>query len=156
MINLLKSPHIEVVEQAIWGIGNIAGDGPRIRDIVIDAGAVDPIADILDSKIYSESFTRNASWTLSNFCRGRPAPNLQKIRRCVPSLARVLIQNEKEDIIGDICWAMSYISDNGKSAIPLIIACGVLPRIVQLLEHHTLAIAVSCLRTIGNVLTGDD
>lgn len=51
---------------------------------------------------------------------------------------------------------MSYISDNGKNAIPLIISCGVLNRIVQLLEHPTLAIAVSCLRTIGNVLTGDD
>ncbi len=66
------------------------------------------------------------------------------------------MQNSSEDIIGDICWAMSYISDNGKKAIPLIIECGVLPRIVQLLEHPTLAIAVSCLRTIGNVLTGDD
>ena len=48
LIKLLKSPHIEVIEQAIWGIGNIAGDGPRIRDIVIAAGAVEPIADLLD------------------------------------------------------------------------------------------------------------
>ena len=103
MINLLKSPNIEVVEQAIWGIGNIAGDGPRIRDIVIDAGAVDPIADILDSKIHSHNFTRTASWTLSNFCSGRPAPNLQKVKRCLPSLARILIQNEKEDIIEGVC-----------------------------------------------------
>jgi hypothetical protein len=47
-VKLLKSPHVEVVEQAIWGIGNIAGDGPRIRDIVIAAGAVEPIANLLD------------------------------------------------------------------------------------------------------------
>lgn len=156
LIKLLKSPHIEVIEQAIWGIGNIAGDGPRIRDIVIAAGAVNPIADLLDQVTTGTSFTRNASWTLSNFCRGRPAPELDKVKRCLPSLARVLIQNSSEDIIGDICWAMSYISDNGKRAIPLIIESGVLPRIVQLLEHPTLAIAVSCLRTIGNVLTGND
>ncbi len=156
LIKLLRSPHIEVIEQAIWGIGNIAGDGPRIRDIVIAAGAVNPIADLLDQVTTGQSFTRNASWTLSNFCRGRPAPDIEKVKRCLPTLARVLMENDQEDIIGDICWAMSYFSDNGKTAIPLILACGILPRIVQLLEHPTLAIAVSCLRTIGNVLTGDD
>jgi len=76
---LLKSPHIEVVEQAIWGIGNIAGDGPRIRDIVISAGAVNPIADLLDQVTTGLTFTRNASWTLSNFCRGRPAPKMELV-----------------------------------------------------------------------------
>jgi len=91
LIKLLKSPHIEVNEQAIWGIGNIAGDGPRIRDIVIAAGAVEPIADLLDQVQSGQSFTRNASWALSNFCRGRPAPDIQKVKRCLPSLARVLI-----------------------------------------------------------------
>jgi importin subunit alpha-1 len=48
LVVLLSSPHIEVVEQAIWGLGNIAGDSYKVRDIVITAGAVNPIADILD------------------------------------------------------------------------------------------------------------
>jgi importin subunit alpha-6/7 len=26
LVELLNSPHIEVIEQAIWGLGNIAGD----------------------------------------------------------------------------------------------------------------------------------
>lgn len=73
---------------------------------------------------------KNASWALSNFCRGRPAPYLDSIKRAVPTLARVLIEYQTEDIIGDICWAFSYISDNGKRAIPLIIESGVVPRIV--------------------------
>ena len=71
-------------------------------------------------------------------------------------MANVLRTHDSEEIIGDICWALSYISDSGKRAIPLIINSGVLPRIVELLEHPVLAISVSCLRTIGNVLTGDD
>ncbi len=48
MILLLNSPHIEVVEQAIWGIGNIAGDSHKVRDLVLNEGAVFPIATILD------------------------------------------------------------------------------------------------------------
>jgi importin subunit alpha-1 len=67
------------------------------------------------------SFVRNASWTLANFCRGRPAPNFEQVKRCIPSLARVLIQNDSEEILTDICWAMSYISDGGKTHIPILI-----------------------------------
>ena len=48
LVELLNSTHIEVIEQAIWGLGNIAGDSAKVRDMVIAAGAVDPIANILD------------------------------------------------------------------------------------------------------------
>jgi len=34
-VKLLSSSHIEVIEQAIWGLGNLAGDNPKIRDYVI-------------------------------------------------------------------------------------------------------------------------
>jgi len=93
-VSLLHSQFIEVIEQAIWGLGNLAGDNPHIRDVVINAGAVQPIADLLDRTSPGNSFVRNASWTLSNFCRGRPAPNFDKIKRCVPSLAKVLIESD--------------------------------------------------------------
>lgn len=48
LVELLSSQHIEVVEQAIWGLGNISGDSAKVRDIVISAGGVNPIANILD------------------------------------------------------------------------------------------------------------
>ena len=48
LVELLNSTHIEVIEQAIWGLGNPAGDSAKVRDMVIAAGAVDPIANILD------------------------------------------------------------------------------------------------------------
>jgi hypothetical protein len=40
LVALLRSPHIDVVEQAIWGLGNIAGDSHKIRDNVISEGAI--------------------------------------------------------------------------------------------------------------------
>lgn len=97
----------------IWGLGNIAGDGPSIRDMVINAGAVHPIADHLDQAQPKSSFVRNASWTLSNLCRSRPAPDFSKIVRAIPSLVKVLIENDSIEIISDICWALSYIADGG-------------------------------------------
>lgn len=108
----------------------MAGDGPRIRNLVISAGAVDPIASFLDRSPPGSSFVRNASWTLSNMCRGRPAPDFEIIKRATFSLAKVLIENESEEIIGDVCWALSYVSDGGAAQIPTILSTNVLPRIV--------------------------
>jgi importin subunit alpha-6/7 len=69
----------------------MAGDGPRIRDLVINAGTVEPVADLLDRTNPGSTFVRNASWTLSNLCRGRPSPDFNKVSRAIPSLAKVLI-----------------------------------------------------------------
>ena len=79
-----------------------------------------------------------------------------KVERAIPSLAKVLVENDLEDILIDVCWAMSYLSDGGEERIPIILATNVLPRLVQLLMHENIAISVPCLRTIGNLVTGDD
>lgn len=156
LVQLLASPHIEVIEQAIWALGNIAGDSANIRDMVIGYGAVEPIANILDQAKPGTSLVRNASWTLSNLCRGKPAPHFEKVQRAVPSLAKVLIENDLDDILVDVCWAISYLSDGGEERIPIILSTGALPRLIELLMHQNIAISVPCLRTIGNIVTGDD
>ncbi len=99
---------------------------------------------------------RNASWTLSNLCRGKPAPEFPLIARAVTSLAKVLVENDVEDILIDVCWAFSYLSDGGEERIQHIISTGVVPRLVQLLYHTNVAISVPSLRCIGNIVTGDD
>jgi hypothetical protein len=71
-------------------------------------------------------------------------------------LAKVLIENDVDDILIDVCWAMSYLSDGGEERIPLIMETGVMPRLVQLLQHPNIAVSVPCLRSIGNIVTGND
>ena len=134
-VRLLKSPHIEIIEQVIWGLGNIAGDSTYHRDLVIDSGAVALISDLLDNCKIGTSFCRNASWALSNLCRGRPAANSFMIARAIPSLCKILLQSNSPEVITDICWALSYFTDGGPNNIPLITNNKLLPRIVQLLEH---------------------
>jgi importin subunit alpha-1 len=40
-IKLLREPDPDIVDQAIWSLGNIAGDCSHYRDIILRAGAID-------------------------------------------------------------------------------------------------------------------
>ena len=114
LIKVLRdSGHIEVKEQAIWCLGNISGDNTRLRDTILEMGACEAISELIDLAPAGSSFTRNASWTLANFCKGRPMADFQHLKRSIPSLTKVLIENDADEILTDIAWAFSYASDEG-------------------------------------------
>jgi len=41
--------HIEVKEQTIWCLGNIAGDNTRFREALLDQNVLPKICDLIDS-----------------------------------------------------------------------------------------------------------
>ena len=44
-IQLLASPEADVREQAVWALGNIAGDSPELRDYVLSQNALIPLVE---------------------------------------------------------------------------------------------------------------
>jgi importin subunit alpha-1 len=153
-VQLLSSPSDDVREQAVWALGNVAGDSPKCRDLVLSTGALMPLlAQLTDNT--KLSMLRNATWTLSNFCRGKPQPPFEQSKPALPALERLIHSND-EEVLTDACWALSYLSDGTNDKIQAVIEAGVCRRLVELLLHPSPSVLIPALRTVGNIVTGDD
>lgn len=154
-IELLSSPVLDVREQAVWALGNIAGDSTKCRDFVLQQGAMDSLLRLLNED-HKVSMLRNATWTLSNFCRGKnPQPSWELVAPALPVLTKLVYAMDDEILI-DACWAISYLSDGANEKIQAVIESGVCRRLVDLLMHPSTAVQTPALRSVGNIVTGDD
>lgn len=102
---------------------------------------------------------RNATWTLSNFCRGKPPPDFERVKPALPTLRHLINQAEGEtddEILTDACWALSYLSDGPNEHIQAVNHANVCRRLVELLHYRKDSVLVPALRTVGNIVTGTD
>jgi importin subunit alpha-1 len=138
-------------------LGNVAGDSVQCRDLVLSLGALPALLQLSSTFNEQSRLTtiRNVTWTLSNLCRGKPAPDFEVLRPALPLLARLLFSQDVETVT-DACWALSYISDGPDFRIQAVLNAGVAPRLVELLGSTSTAVQTPALRTVGNIVTGDD
>jgi len=155
-VHLLADGDEEIREQATWALGNIAGDSVAYRNYTLDSNIVAPLVHILQVGSQKMSVIRNATWTISNLCRGKPTAKFEVIAPFAPVLGRLIHHHDLEVII-DATWALSYISDGTDSNIQAVIDSNVVPRLIQLLEQHfPHNVQTPALRTLGNIVTGND
>lgn len=156
-VQLLRSENEDVREQVVWALGNIAGDSYHCRDMVLKSNALEPLLALCTDNA-KLTMLRNATWTLSNFCRGKPQPQFELVQPALQVLNK-LIYSKDDEVLTDACWALSYLSDDTgpyNAKIQAVINAGVCRRLVELLVHKSSSVKTPALRTVGNIVTGDD
>lgn len=96
LVPLLLSPNLNVAEQAVWALGNIAGDGPYLRDIVLEHDIVSSLMQLVQNNI-PISFLQNIVWLMSNLCRNKnPPPAFDRIKPMLEVFAHLLNHNDSQ------------------------------------------------------------
>jgi importin subunit alpha-6/7 len=99
-----------VRDQCIWCVGNIGGDCVRFRDaLYATPGALQALMLNLQNP-ETPALLANATWALSNFCRGKPSPPLAQAQPLLPALAWLVTQ-EATSVVSDALWGLSYLTD---------------------------------------------
>jgi len=158
-VRLLLSPSKDVCDQAVWALGNIAGDGAQCRDLVLEHGVLNPLLNIISKSLAPSNLKdnigllRNATWTLSNLCRGKPHPKFEEISPILDAVPALLASND-HDIAVDALWAVSHMTDSDV-AIPYVLKCdGLVQKLALALNFPDHLIITPALRSLGNIVTG--
>ena len=91
---------------------------------------------------------RSITWTISNLCRGKPAPNFDLVKAALLLLAKLVLSSDM-DTVAYACWALSYLSDGPNDRIAAVIRAGVVPKMVELLGSSSASVQTAALRCVG-------
>jgi hypothetical protein len=105
--------------QAVWALGNIAGDSHLCRDMVLKEGALPALIRQLGEprKI---TMLRNATWTLSNFCRGKPSPPFELVQDALGILSHLIFHQVRVCECSYACVSSGCLCGRGTCVVQLV------------------------------------
>ena len=141
----------DVVEQAAWAIGNIAGEGYKCRDYCLECGALNPLLNVITGPIADQKLKvmQDSVWALSNLCRFKPCPRLNLVASAVP-VALHLTRHPTPEIASTALWILSYISD-GPDRVDAILEAAI-PDVIDMMSVPHTNCHMPALRTTSNVI----
>jgi importin subunit alpha-1 len=154
-IKLLVKSNIHLVEQAVWGIGNIAGDCITFRDLLVANNAMAAFVALYNKvKMHNAKVKEQIIWAASNLCRLKPPPQINKVYQGIGMFAEVLKETNKTNVITDCCWGLSQACR--AETAKLYYEAGIIKRVIELLHNSQLVIIHPCLRIVGIFTNGED
>lgn len=84
-----------------------------------------------------------------------PLLTCRQIQPALSVLAK-LVYSLDDEVLIDACWAISYLSDGANDKIQSVIEAAIPRRLVELLMHSSTSVQTPALRSVGNIVTGDD
>eukprot|EP00752_Nemacystus_decipiens_P018755 g16815.t1 len=160
LMALLASPDIHLREQSAWCLGNIAADGVEMRDLVLNAGVLEPLLASLSPSEHhptptstSTSFMRTGTWALNNLCRRLPPPPLPVVLPIIETLRPVIEAANTTDaeMLVDAGWVLYHITRAGSDRIDAVLSAGMLPMMPDMILHDNVQVVRPAIRAMDNL-----
>jgi importin subunit alpha-1 len=109
------------------------------------------------SKTTSPFLLKIGCWAVSNLCRSYPYPPYELVKPALPFFCKILVNEEVSDkeTMADILWAMSSLTEGGKSKLKFIIESGVIGKLFTYCSEPFDKISIPALRILGNFSLGN-
>lgn len=150
---LRESKDENVLQNTLDAVSNIACDCVSYRDMCLNENVLHQVITIIESKP-GTLILRSAASAISSLCGGNHQP-LQVSKAALPIISR-LLNHEDDDAVESACWAASYLSQGDNTRIQAILNHNMVNQLVILLKHPKSRIQSPALKTVGNIVTGDD
>ncbi|XP_058212865.1 importin subunit alpha-9 isoform X1 [Rhododendron vialii] len=154
--HLGEKSSMPVAEQCAWALGNVAGEGKELREVLLSQGALPPLARMMLPN--KGSTVRTAAWALSNLIKGpdsRAATELIKSAGVLDAIIRHL-KKADEDLATEVAWIIVYLSALSNVAIDILVKSDLLQLLVErLATSNSLQLLIPVLRSLGNLVAGD-
>ncbi|CAE6085746.1 unnamed protein product [Arabidopsis arenosa] len=145
-----------VAEQCAWAIGNVAGEGEDLRNVLLSQGALPPLARMIFPD--KGSTVRTAAWALSNLIKGpesKAAAQLVKVDGILDAILRHLKKTDEETVT-EIAWIIVYLSALSDIATSMLLKGGILQLLIERLANsNSLQLLIPVLRSVGNFVAVD-
>ncbi|KAJ4844731.1 Importin subunit alpha-9, partial [Turnera subulata] len=147
---------LPVAEQCAWALGNVAGEGEGLRNVLLAQGALPPLARMMLPN--KGSTVRTAAWALSNLIKGpdsKAATELIRVDGVLDAILRHL-RKADEELATEVAWVVVYLSALSDVATSMLVNSDVLQLLVQrLATSSSLQLLIPVLRSLGNLIAGD-
>eukprot|EP00923_Selenidium_pygospionis_P059532 GHVN01104758.1.p1 GENE.GHVN01104758.1~~GHVN01104758.1.p1 ORF type:complete len:532 (+),score=107.24 GHVN01104758.1:88-1683(+) len=154
LLQQLHSPAVDVMQQVVWALGNIAGDGPEFREVLFNCEIVTHILSLFQPNQNADIMAL-ATWVVSNLCRQDTSKqcNLPRVEPLIRLLVSVLDSENNTPMISDACWGLSYNVAGGDTAIDYVIQMGAVPKLINHAKTSNVCQVITpALRTLGMIV----
>ncbi|KAI9122206.1 hypothetical protein K1719_006895 [Acacia pycnantha] len=154
--HLGEKSSLPVAEQCAWALGNVAGEGGELRNVLLAQGALLPLARMMLPN--KGSTVRTAAWALSNLIKGpdpKAATELIRVDGVLDALIRHL-KKADDELATEVAWVIVYLSALSNVATSMLVKSDVLQLLVNRLSaSSSLQLLIPVLRSLGNLIAGD-
>ncbi|XP_062167468.1 importin subunit alpha-9 [Alnus glutinosa] len=154
--HLGEKSSLSVAEQCAWALGNVAGEGEKLRNVLLSQGALLPLARMMLPN--KGSTVRTAAWALSNLIKGpdqKAATELIRVDGVLDAIVRHL-KKADDELATEVAWVVVYLSALSNVATCMLVKSDVLQLLVErLATSNSLQLLIPVLRSLGNLVAGD-
>ena len=156
-------------EQALWALGNIAGDSQEFRNQLFVNGAIKPIIDLF-GRSKTPEIVKNAAWTLSNLCRGTEILGMPFIENGIlePLLSKLKLDtttsingpissnnnnNSNIQLVIECMWIATFLTAKEENSVQILVNSGLLHHLIPHIRCKDFRLLTPLIRSLGNILS---